>query len=173
MVRLRWTLPALIASCAVFASSQMKRSIPERARASDRVVLADVLSARVELPDGNPRHMMTLTTLVVRERYKGGGPDRIEVRQLGGKSGLWETHVAGDAVPRPGETAILFLHCTDATAPERCSMVGLGQGKLGVERGGAGFEAQVDGARRPLESIVDDIRRGGPWAGRPINRGAK
>jgi hypothetical protein len=159
----RWTTLPLVVSWAVLASSQVHQSLADRARESDRVVLAEVLATRVEVPAEGPRRMRTVTTLLVRERYKGDSPERLEVVQLGGKSGLWESRVAGDAAFAPGETAVLFLKCGEAT---RCNLVGLGQGKLKLEGG----QVEVDGARHPLEWAVDEIRRGGRWVGRPIGR---
>ena len=159
----RWTTLPLVASCAVLASSQIRQSLADRARASDRVLLAEVLAARVEMPAEGVRRMTTVTTLLVRERYKGDAPERLEVVQLGGQSGLWESHVAGDATFTPGESAVVFLKCAEAA---RCTLVGLGQGKLPLREG----QVEVDGVRHPLEWAVDEIRRGGRWVGRPIGR---
>jgi hypothetical protein len=162
--------------CAVFllsmisspgeAASIPSRSIRDRAGKADRVVLADVLSSTVELPGGDPRKMFTLTRLSIVEHYKGNGLDEIEVIQLGGKSGLWERRVSGDAAFEVGETIIAFLRCPDARRPERCGLVGLGEGRLKVEKGPnrtrhvsipsrdrSGF------VRRSLEEVKVELRR--------------
>jgi hypothetical protein len=158
-----WTTLSLVASCAVLASSQVRQSLADRARASDRVVLVEVMATRVDLPPEGPRRMTTVTTLLVRERYKGDAPERLELVQLGGKSGLWESHVAGDATFVAGETAIVFLKCPEAS---RCTLVGLGRGKLPLRD----RQVELDGVSHPLEWAVDEIRRGGRWVGRPIGR---
>jgi hypothetical protein len=156
---------ALIAAPAL-ATRPSSLPIPERTARAQRVVLADVVSARVEVPNGNHRRMITVTTVAVREHLKGQGPERVQVLQAGGKSGPWEAHVPGDATLVPGETAILFLNCRDAARPELCNLSGLGEGKLAVVGGARGQEVVVDGRPEPLEATLDRIRAAAASPGR-------
>jgi hypothetical protein len=155
-----WLLPL----CAV-ATTLGPQGLVERVRASDRVVMARVLETRTELPDGNPRRMFTVTALDVQDEYKGKGARRLELMQLGGKHGLWESRIPGDASFEAGETAVLFLRCRDPKAPARCVLVGLSEGKLPVSQDGSGRKhvalRRRDGteSRRPLESVVSEIHQ--------------
>lgn len=79
---------------------------------------------------------------------------------MGGRYGLWEAHLPGDATFAPGETAILLLRCRDAAAPGRCTLVGLAGGKLGVV-GNDVLERSVtrgQSARRSLSDVLAEIR---------------
>jgi hypothetical protein len=167
--RLLASLPLVCASVA-WSSSQVAQSLGERARDADRVVLGQVLDVQVHVPDGDPRRMTTVTTVLVREDYKGAGAGRIEVVQLGGVSGLWSSRVAGDATFGAGETAVLFLRCRDPAAPQRCGLVGLADGKLPVTVRSEGQRVRALRVDRSLESVVDEIRRALPQA-RPLRRG--
>jgi hypothetical protein len=164
---LRLGLPLCLLPALAQGSSQLERSIADRARDADRVVLAQVLESRVHVPDGDVKRMTTVTTLWVRERYKGAGPDRLEVVQLGGTSGLWDAHLAGDAVFEPAETVLVFLRCRDASVPQRCTLLGLGEGKLRVENASSGQQIRLRQERRALEAVVDEIR-GALKGARPI-----
>ncbi|MDY7225217.1 hypothetical protein [Hyalangium rubrum] len=145
------------------------QTITELARGSDRVVLARVLDSRVRVPEGNVRQMTTLFRLEVLETYQGKGPAAVELVQVGGKSGLWESRLAGDATVTVGETALFFLRCPDPKAVERCALVGLAAGKQTVTSGAEGArQVQLNGrvqggpAQRPLEAVIDEIRRASP-----------
>lgn len=145
------------------------QTLTELARMSDRVVLARVGDSQVRVPEGNVRQMTTLTRVEVQEEYRGKGPKAVEVVQLGGKSGLWESKLVGDATFKVGETALLFLRCPDAKAVERCTLVGLAAGKLPVTTGAKDqreveLPPQIKGGpgRRPLREVIDEIRRANP-----------
>jgi hypothetical protein len=155
-----------LASALALASSIVPRSLGEQARVADRVVLAEVIDSAVHVPEGDVRHMTTLTNLAVREELKGHGPDRVQVVQLGGKSGEWELHVPDDATFQAGETVVVFLRCRDRAHPERCTLLGLTLAKVPVVAGQGGHDALVPrlGAqhrRRTLESLEDEVRRAG------------
>ena len=150
-------------------SSMPPQTITELARMSDRVVLARVRESRFHVPEGNVRKMTTLTRVEVQEEYRGKGPKEVLVVQLGGKSGLWESKLVGDATFKEGETALLFLRCPDAKAVERCTVVGLAAGKQIVTTGAKGqreveLPPQIKGGpvRRALSEVIDDIRRASP-----------
>lgn len=151
-------LLALLLLPGVALSSQVvKRTLAERARKADRVVLAQVLSTRTVAEGGNPRALVTLTAVVVGEHLKGQGPDRLTVLQRGGSLGPYETHVAGDARLLPAETALLFLRCPE---PAICVLTALGEAKVSV----AGAEAQLfdlstgQVTRRPLADVLREVR---------------
>ena len=155
---------ACLASLPAFASTLLPRTVADQVRASDRVVLAEVVDSHVDVPNGDVRHMLTVTTLAVREDLKGQGPDRVHVVQLGGKSGDWELRVPDDAHFQPGETVVVFLRCADRAHLDRCSLLGLSQGKVAVVAGRGGQDALVPHVddtreRRTLESLEDEIRR--------------
>jgi len=158
--------------CAALASSHVARSLAERAKDADRVVLAQVIDSSVRVPGGDVRQMTTVTTLAVREHYKGAPAERLEVVQLGGTYGLWETRFAGDAVFDPGETVLVFLRCRDPSVPQRCNLVDLGAGKLRVEFQGARQAVDDRGRQRALESIVDEVRQA-PRLAVPVRGGKR
>jgi hypothetical protein len=145
------------------------QTIAELTGLSDRIVLARVVDQRVNIPQGNVRQMTTISQLEVLEEYRGKGPRALELVQLGGRSGPWESRLVGDAKVAAGETALMFLRCPDPKAVERCTLVGLGAGKLTVTAGEQGrrevqLTAQVKGgpAQRLLTEVLDEIRRATP-----------
>jgi hypothetical protein len=150
-------------------STMPPQALADLVRMSDRVVLARVVDSQVRVPQGNVRQMTTITRVEVQEEYRGKGPRGVEVVQLGGKSGPWESKLVGDATFTAGETALLFLRCPDPKAVERCVLVGLAAGKLGITPGAEGqreaqLPPQVKGgpARRPLKEVIEEIRRASP-----------
>jgi hypothetical protein len=145
------------------------QTIAELARASDRIVLARVVDQRVNVPEGNVRQMTTISRLEVLEEYRGQGPRSLELVQLGGRSGLWESHLAGDAKLTVGETALVFLRCPEAKAAAPCVLVGQGAGKQLVTQDAQGkrrvqVPEQVKGGagERPLSEVLDEIRQATP-----------
>src|SRR5512140_848501 len=164
--------PLLIAAALLgppaLAATLADWSVSERARAADRVLLAKVGESRVELPEGDPARMMTFTRLEVLAEYKGKGPLKLELVQIGGKYGLWERKVPGDAVLRAGERAVLFLRCREDGGVQRCTLVGLARGKLELVGGKAGPKAEVKvlsaagEQQRPLSQIVAEVRASAP-----------
>lgn len=152
---------ALILGSSVFASGVTPRPITERAKMADRVVVAQVLSTRTELINGDVRRMVTYTDVLVGDVVKGpSGPglDRITITQLGGRHGLWEAHVPGDATFAPGETALLLLKCS--TGPNRCGLVALSEGKVKL----IGSDAFVydlstkQHTKRPVAELLTELR---------------
>lgn len=154
------------------ATTVIERSLAERTRTADWVVLAQVLDSKTVVSERVPARaaqgreaprMLTVTRVVVGVDYKGAGPEQLEVVQLGGRYGLWEAHVPGDATFEPGETAVLLLQCRDAKAPNRCTLVMLGEGKLKV----VGDNVLVpnlsrgESTRRPLRAVIDEVRSAG------------
>jgi hypothetical protein len=150
-------------------SSQPPQSLAELTDQSERIVLARVVDQRVNVPNGNVKQMTTISRLEVLEEYRGKGPRALELVQLGGRSGPWESHLVGDAKLTAGEVALMFLRCPDPKAVERCVLVGQGAGKHTVTAGAQGrrevqLTAQVKGGpvRRPLDEVIDEIRRATP-----------
>ena len=134
----------LLIPAVAWAVDVLPRSIAERARLSQRVALVQVIERRSE-PQG--RSLKTYTRVVVGEDLKGSGPSEVTIVQLGGRLGEWEAHVAGDATFEVGETAVVFLRCRE---PRRCTLVGLGEGKLAIDRTGAAY--------RDLEEVLAELR---------------
>ncbi len=129
-INMRWNASAgllLFFPVVALATSISPHSLADRAREADRVVLAQVVATQTVLENGDPKRMKTFTDVVIGDSYKGEGPDHLQVVQLGGKSGLWEAHIPGDAQLDVGETALLFLKCSQ---PTRCYLVALGAGAL-------------------------------------------
>lgn len=152
-----------------WGSSLPPQTLAELTGLSDRIVLARVLDQRVNVPKGNVRQMTTISRLEVLEEYRGQGPRALELVQLGGRSGPWESHLPGDAKIMVGETALMFLRCPDPKAMERCVLVGLEAGKHTVTAGEQGrrevrLSARVKGgpAQRPLTEVIEEIRRATP-----------
>lgn len=124
---MRWNLLLLVLPAAVLASSITPHTLKQRADDSDRVALVQVLSRETVVENGDPRRMTTRSRLAVAQDYKGEGPPHVTLLQMGGKSGLWELHVAGDAQLEVGATALVFLKCPK---PDLCGLVALGAGAL-------------------------------------------
>ena len=155
-MRRSWLFLLLVPGLAL-GSQIVKRTLAERARLADRVVLAQVLTSRVVADKGNPRALMTLTEVVVGESLKGQGPERLTVLQRGGALGLWEVHIPGDARLITGETALLFLKCPE---PGVCVLTALGEAKIGVQGGDAVlFDMATQSiSKRPLSQVMSEVR---------------
>ena len=139
------------------ATTLIPHTLLQRAEQSDRVVLVQVLSQKVEETKGADFPLKTLTRVVVGRELRGSGPAELTIVQLGGTRGLETVEVPGDAKFHPGETAVVFLRCR--LAVDRCHLVAMGQGKLEM----AGEEVFVQDlftgkwARRTLASIVAEL----------------
>ncbi|WP_224245835.1 hypothetical protein [Hyalangium gracile] len=164
-------LGLLLALCvpALAWGSLPRQTLSQLTLAADRVVLARIADQRVNVPGGDVRQMTTVSRLEVLEEYRGKGPRALEVVQLGGRSGQWESRLAGDATLTVGETALMFLRCPDAKAADKCVLVGQGAGKQTVTTGADGrrevqLPHQVKGGpvRRPLDEVLEEIRRATP-----------
>ncbi|MHB8878367.1 MAG: hypothetical protein ACYC8T_32120 [Myxococcaceae bacterium] len=161
---------AVVVPAFALATSIVERPLAERARSADRVVLAQVLESQTvvlelvppKVEGGRPTpRMITVTRVAVGSDYKGAGPSQLEVVQLGGRYGLWEAHVPGDATFAPGETAILLLRCRENAAGSRCTLLGLGGGKLQVlgDQVLVRSLARGEQTRRPLSAVIDELRQ--------------
>lgn len=149
------------------ATTLIPHTLLQRAEQSDRIVLVQVLSQKVEETKGAAIPLKTLTRVVVGQNIRGSGPAELTVVQLGGTRGLETMEVPGDAKFHLGETAVLFLRCR--LAVDRCHLVAMGQGKLEV----AGEEVFVQDlftgkwARRPLAAVIAELTPGAPAAQLP------
>lgn len=123
-------LLALGATVAVGASI-VPHTLRQRAEASDRVALVQVISQRVEETPGAPYPIKTYTTVIVGNDFIGRGPSELTIVQIGGTIGATSMEVPGDAKFKIGETAVVFITCKQAA--DRCHLVALGAGKLDVE----------------------------------------
>jgi hypothetical protein len=155
-LRRSWLWLLLVPGVAL-GSQIVKRSLAERARLADRVVLAQVLSSRTVAQGGNPRALITLTEVLVGENLKGQGPERLTILQRGGALGLREVHVPGDARLVNGETALLLLRCPEAAV---CVLTALGEAKVGVQGADALLLdlATHKVTRRPLNEVLSEVR---------------
>ena len=154
MVRPLVLAAACLAASAALAQSPAPPSLPERAARADRVALVEIGPQRTVVPDGDVRRMLTLTQVAVLQDLKGKGPSLLTIVQAGGKSGPWESHVAGDARLEAGARAVLFLRIPDAAHPDACTLSGLGLGKLDVQ----GDDVLVSGERRPLAAVAKELQ---------------
>jgi hypothetical protein len=145
----------------LLASSLTPRPLAERARQADRVAVVQVLAVRTELVGGDVHKMLTHTDVLVGETLKGPTGivnERLTITQLGGRSGLWEAHVPGDASFAIGETALVLLKC--GPTPDRCGLVGLNEGKVTF----VGDSALLfnlkrnEYTRRPVADVLADVR---------------
>ena len=151
------TLFALLLPSVVLATSIAPHSLGDRARISNRVVLAQVLSQRVVTENGDPRRMKTLTDVLVGTDIKGQGVERLQIVQQGGDLGLWSAHIPGDAQFKLGETAILFLSCREA---DRCALVSLGEGKIALD-GDQAFVHDMftrSWSKRAVKDVIAEIK---------------
>lgn len=152
----------LLVAASAEATSLRATTVEERARLSDRVVLAEVLTTETRLPDdGDPRRMYTITTVRVLNHFKGAGASTVEIFQVGGRNGLWEARVPDDARFTPKERAVLFLRCRDAAKPDRCTLVGLKTGKLKEVDGDMLLEETPDGPtlKKPMSAVVAEVKK--------------
>jgi hypothetical protein len=142
----------------LLATTLTPRAVADRARMADRVVLVQVLSSRTEALGGDVRKMVTHTEVLVGDVLKGPTGQRLTITQLGGKMGLWESHIPGDARFIPGETALVLLKCSPT--PDQCGLVGLGEGKILIVGNDAFvFDlARNRFTRRPAVEVLDEVR---------------
>jgi hypothetical protein len=133
-------------------------TLADRARDADRVVLAKVIDTSVQVPEGDVMRMVTLTHLAVEQNYRGQGPKTVELVQLGGKYGPWERHVHGDATFAQGERAVLFLRCKNPDRKERCTLIGLGEGKLPlIDAKTVQIAGLLGPQQKPLSQLVAEL----------------
>lgn len=123
----RAALGLILIPVVALATSMTPHTLAQRAQEADRIALVQVLSRETVIENGDVRRMKTISRLAVARSFKGEGPDHVQLVQMGGKSGLWEARVPGDAQLEPGQTALVFLKCFQ---PTLCSLVALGAGAL-------------------------------------------
>ena len=100
----------LVAGAALFrvtAGLTVKKATVEELTASSQIIV----HARVESSGARweGSNIYTYTDLEVIESVKGASPDRVTVKQLGGKVGEEALEVAGTPALKPGEEVVLFL----------------------------------------------------------------
>ena len=117
----------LLVPAVALAASITPHTLAQRAAEADRIALVQVLSRETILENNDPRRMRTISRLALATSYKGEGAQFVDLVQLGGKSGLYEAHIPGDAQLEVGTTALVFLKCFQ---PNVCSLVALGAGAL-------------------------------------------
>jgi hypothetical protein len=122
----------LLIPAAALATSITPHTLAQRAVEADRIALVQVLSRDTVMQNNDPRRMMTVSRLAVAESFKGEGAPFVQLVQLGGKAGLYEAHIPGDAQLEVGATALVFLKCKQ---PDVCSLVALGAGALRMVEG--------------------------------------
>ena len=127
--RLLLTL-GLLASAAASASQRLPQDPEALARRSNRIVKARVVQQVVERAGDDPRELRTVTTLRVSEALKGAPVSLLEVVQLGGAAGGWQTGVSGESQPGAGAEGVFFLRCRDQARPDRCTLLGIPGGYL-------------------------------------------
>ncbi len=148
----------LAAPLVALASSVVPHTIAQRALASDRVVIADVVERSVVSDPADPRRIKTHVQLAVRENVRGTGPAQVTIVQLGGTVGNTQFLVPGDATFSPGERALVFMHCVSS---DRCYLVALRDGKLPIVDGEFVVVRDMstdEYARRSLKQVVSEIR---------------
>jgi hypothetical protein len=159
MHRLPWIL--LILPLVASAASVLPEPVSVRVQRAHRVVRARVVESKVTVADNNPRRIYTVSRLEVLEALKGPFTPSLEIVQLGGKYGLWELKVSGDAELVPGEEAVFFLRCPQKKSPERCTLVALKEGKLPVVSAADGTTQEVvvpREGRKVLEAFTRRVR---------------
>ncbi len=143
----------LVFSVAAFATTIVPHTMAQRAEASDRVALVQVLSRRVE---GDVRALKTVTEVAVGEDIRGKGPSHLSIVQIGGSSGGYELHVPGDASFEVGEVSVVFLKCDGA----RCALVAFGEGKIQINGELAVVHDMFSNqfSRRPVREVIAELK---------------
>ena len=102
----------------------------QRVQRADRIVIGQVLRTGTVVQNDDPRTMRTVSTIIIGETLKGprDATAELQVAQVGGRFGLWEAHIPGNATLVKGETTLLLLHCGQSTT---CTLDGLGEGHVG------------------------------------------
>ncbi len=157
MIRRFLPLTALAPFVAV-ATTLIPHTDAQRALASDRVAVVEVIERRTVSDPADARRLKTHTQLQVRENVRGTGPSSVTLVQLGGTVGQQSMLIPGDAAFAVGERALVFLSCP---SPDRCYLVALGEGKIPiVDRETVVVHDMVtdEYARRPLRELIAELR---------------
>jgi hypothetical protein len=133
------------------ATSQVDRPLEHRVARADQVVLARVVSTRVEREGDERPRLMTVVELEVEETLKGAPAKRLTLRQLGGSSEGWSMHLPDAPTFEPDERAVFLLRCRAPaleTEAKTCTLAGLRDAKLPSEP-------------TTLEAVRELVKRGG------------
>ena len=106
MRRIGIVLLAALAGTGAGATSLERMSVERMTAAAPVVARVRCLANTARWEKGE---IWTFTTFEVEERWKGQAPERIEVKQIGGRAGPVVSIVPGAPRFRPGEEAVLFL----------------------------------------------------------------
>ncbi len=122
------------------ATTVTPMSIERLTQASTHVVLGEALDSRSAW---NAQHtqIFTYTRFRISRVLKGTASSMITVKQMGGRADGYEQKVAGVRQLQSGETAVLFVHPSQA-ADGTMVVTGLMQGKFSVSSSSTG-EATV------------------------------
>ncbi len=143
MIRRLPLIALLIAPLFCVATTVIPVSVEELARSASQVVKVRALDS---WSAWNPQHTLIYTYAHVQvvHRIKGGGPDTIVVKQLGGSAGGYTQKVAGVRYFLPGEDALLFLRPSEANDGTMV-VVGLMQGNFRIYQTPAGHTMVSNG----------------------------
>lgn len=105
------SIVAILTASTAFGGLQVPRSVPERARASEHVVVATVadVEAAYQTNEFGDRLIVSRVVLDVTEAMKGAGSRRIEMDLEGGTVGEITLKVSDLPALKKGELAVFFL----------------------------------------------------------------
>jgi hypothetical protein len=155
-----WVVP-LVLPVVALASTIIPHTLSDRARSADRVAVVQVTKQWVEDEgDAQRPRLKTYTRVIFGAELKGSGPRETTIVQLGGRSGLWDMRVPGDATFSVGETALVFLKCA---SPDRCYLVALGEGRLPIVESDVYYRDLFTDTwvRQPLTALFAQLAQGG------------
>ncbi|MGA9524994.1 MAG: hypothetical protein WBV82_26280 [Myxococcaceae bacterium] len=124
-----------VASAGAHAASYVDRPLEQRIARAERVVVARVVSTRVERGGTDRPRLMTVVGLEVEETLKGAPVKSITLRQLGGSAEGWSVELPGAPTFEPNERAVFLLRCEPTEAGKEvaaCTLAGLRDAKLPV-----------------------------------------
>jgi hypothetical protein len=133
-------LALVLAGTGARATSLEKMSVERMTAAAPVVARVRCLANTARWEKGE---IWTFTTFEVEERWKGDAPERIEVKQIGGRAGPVVSIVPGAPRFRPGEEAVLFLEPRPGGA---FGVTGWSEGTFRIRRD----------ARTGIESVTQD-----------------
>jgi hypothetical protein len=135
-------------------------SVDEMARAATAVVHGTVTRVGAAWDDSHTR-IYTDVEIDVAAYLAGRGPDRVRIRQVGGRVGETELRVAGQPSFAVGEEVVVFLEPDGSEAPDRWVVTCMAAGKFTVT-----FD-RLTGERivgRDVRGLVSVERRAGAAA---------
>ncbi|MEW6325397.1 MAG: hypothetical protein AB1515_08445 [Nitrospirota bacterium] len=118
----------IVFAAAAQAAVMPAKSLNELVHDADVICTCSVLEQHSQW-DPEQNMIITIVTLQVEERLKGGGGDQIQVEALGGIVGDKGLKVTGAPVFEQGERAVLFLK---SAGENRHHVVGWAQGKFTI-----------------------------------------